>query len=61
MSKSPPRADAKAKPRAREAKPINKVAIILSSPVTEASIREVMIAAGVTPPKVIIAKTQQIY
>ena len=31
------------------------------SPDTEASIREVMIAAGVTPPKVIIAKTQQIY
>ena len=31
------------------------------SPETEASIREVMIAAGVTPPKVIIAKTQQIY
>jgi len=31
------------------------------SPETEASIREVMIAAGVTPPKVINAKTQQIY
>ena len=31
------------------------------SPDTEASIREVMIAAGVTPPKVVIAKTQQIY
>src|SRR5262245_53894821 len=31
------------------------------SPDTEASIREVMIAAGVTPPKVINAKTQQIY
>src|SRR5262245_33266374 len=31
------------------------------SPETEASIREVMIAAGVTPPKVVIAKTQQIY
>jgi len=31
------------------------------SPDTEASIREVMIAAGVTPPKVIVAKTQQIY
>jgi uncharacterized protein len=31
------------------------------SPETEASIRDVMIAAGVTPPKVIIAKTQQIY
>ena len=31
------------------------------SPVTEAAIREVMIAAGVTPPKTINAKTQQIY
>jgi ankyrin repeat protein len=28
---------------------------------TEATIREVMIAAGVTPPKTIVAKTQQIY
>ena len=28
---------------------------------TEAMIREVMIAAGVTPPKTVIAKTQQIY
>ena len=31
------------------------------SPDTEASIRDVMIAGGVTPPKVINAKTQQIY
>jgi ankyrin repeat protein len=31
------------------------------SPDTEAAVREVMIAAGVTPPKTIIAKTQQIY
>ena len=31
------------------------------SPETEAAIREVMIAAGVTPPKTIVAKTQQIY
>lgn len=31
------------------------------SPETEAALREVMIAAGVTPPKTIIAKTQQIY
>jgi uncharacterized protein len=31
------------------------------SPETEAAIRDVMIAAGVTPPKVVIAKTQQIY
>ena len=31
------------------------------SPETEASIRDVMIAGGVTPPKVINAKTQQIY
>jgi uncharacterized protein len=31
------------------------------SPDTEAAVREVMIAAGVTPPKVIVAKTQQIY
>ena len=31
------------------------------SPETEASIREVMIAGGVTPPKVVVAKTQQIY
>ena len=31
------------------------------SPDTEASIREVMISAGVTPPKVVVAKTQQIY
>jgi ankyrin repeat protein len=28
---------------------------------TEAAIRQVMIAAGVTPPKVVVAKTQQIY
>jgi ankyrin repeat protein len=31
------------------------------SPETEASVRDVMIAAGVTPPKTVIAKTQQIY
>ena len=31
------------------------------SPDTEAAVREVMIAAGVTPPKVVVAKTQQIY
>jgi ankyrin repeat protein len=31
------------------------------SPDTEASVREVMIAAGVTPPKVVVGKTQQIY
>ena len=31
------------------------------SPDTEAAIRDVMIAAGVTPPKVVVAKTQQIY
>jgi ankyrin repeat protein len=31
------------------------------SPETEAAIREVMIAAGVTPPKTVSAKTQQIY
>jgi ankyrin repeat protein len=31
------------------------------SPETEAALREVMIAAGVTPPKTITAKTQQIY
>ena len=31
------------------------------SPDTEAAIREVMIAAGVTPPKTIVARTQQIY
>ena len=31
------------------------------SPDTEAAIREVMLAAGVTPPKVVVAKTQQIY
>ena len=31
------------------------------SPVTEAASREVMIAAGVTPPKTVVAKTQQIY
>ena len=31
------------------------------SPETEAAIREVMIAAGVTPPAVVVAKTQQIY
>ena len=31
------------------------------SPETEAALREVMIAAGVTPPKVIVAKTKQIY
>jgi len=31
------------------------------APETEAAIREVMIAAGVTPPKTVVAKTQQIY
>ncbi len=31
------------------------------SPETEAAIREVMIAAGVTPPATVVAKTQQIY
>ena len=31
------------------------------SPETEAALREVMIAAGVTPPKTIVAKTQQVY
>ena len=31
------------------------------SPETEAAVREVMIAAGVTPPKTVTAKTQQIY
>jgi ankyrin repeat protein len=31
------------------------------SPETEAALREVMIAAGVTPPKTVAAKTQQIY
>jgi ankyrin repeat protein len=31
------------------------------SPETEAALREVMIAGGVTPPKTIVAKTQQIY
>jgi ankyrin repeat protein len=31
------------------------------SPETEAAVRQVMIAAGVTPPKTVIAKTQQIY
>jgi ankyrin repeat protein len=31
------------------------------SPETEAAVREVMIAAGVTPPKTVIAKTKQIY
>jgi ankyrin repeat protein len=31
------------------------------SPETEAALREVMIAAGVTPPKTVVAKTQQIY
>jgi ankyrin repeat protein len=31
------------------------------SPETEAAVREVMTAAGVTPPKTVVAKTQQIY
>ena len=31
------------------------------SPDTEAALRDVMIAAGVTPPKTIVARTQQIY
>jgi uncharacterized protein len=31
------------------------------SPETEAAVREVMIAAGATPPKTIVARTQQIY
>jgi ankyrin repeat protein len=31
------------------------------SPETEAAVREVMIAAGVTPPKEVVARTQQVY
>ena len=31
------------------------------SPETEAAIREVMLAAGVTPPAVVVARTQQVY
>jgi uncharacterized protein len=31
------------------------------SPETEAAVREVMIAAGLTPPKTVVAKTQQVY
>jgi hypothetical protein len=31
------------------------------APETEAALRAVMIASGVTPPKTIVAKTQQIY
>ncbi len=31
------------------------------SPETEAALRQVMTAAGVTPPKTVTAKTQQIY
>jgi ankyrin repeat protein len=31
------------------------------SPETEAAIREVMIAAGVTPPTTVVARTRQIY
>jgi len=31
------------------------------SPETETAIRDAMVAAGVTPPKVVVAKTQQIY
>lgn len=31
------------------------------SPETEAAVRDVMIAAGITPPKTVVAKTQQIY
>jgi len=31
------------------------------SPDTEAAVREVMIKGGVTPPKVVVAKTQQVY
>ena len=31
------------------------------SPETEAAVREVMIAAGVTPPATIVARTRQIY
>ena len=31
------------------------------SPETEAAVREVMIAAGVTPPTTVVAKTQQVY
>jgi uncharacterized protein len=31
------------------------------SPETEAAVREVMIAAGITPPKTVVARTQQIY
>jgi hypothetical protein len=31
------------------------------SPETEAAVREVMIAAGVTPPRTVVARTQQVY
>jgi ankyrin repeat protein len=31
------------------------------SPETEAAVREVMVAAGVTPPKTVVASTQQVY
>ena len=31
------------------------------SPDTEAAVRQVMLAAGVTPPKKVVAKTQQVY
>jgi ankyrin repeat protein len=31
------------------------------SPETEAAVRELMIAAGVTPPKTVVAKTREIY
>ena len=31
------------------------------SPETEAAVREVMIAAGVTPPESVVARTQQVY
>jgi hypothetical protein len=31
------------------------------SPDTEAAVREVMIASGITPPKTVVAKTQQVY
>ena len=31
------------------------------SPETEAAVREVMVAAGVTPPTTVVARTQQVY
>ena len=53
-----PRTSSAGRPRDRRRLPVRQLQAVAR---TEAAIREVMIAAGVTPPAVVVAKTQQIY